>query len=201
MEAETTLPPAQQRIWFIEQQCGASAAFNEVVKATIQGPRDTVALERAFLALYQHHPMLRARFRLDRNRVIRYFSQPLTHIERASLAEERTHSTGVEGDDELVYLWVSRQAACVIDIATEAPLRVFLLSDDDSHSWLVIVFHHIVFDAWSAHIIARDLSEYDCCAHQDKSWHLPADEVRHCLPPADAHRAREPAPHLDYWLA
>ncbi|MGM3188943.1 non-ribosomal peptide synthetase [Musicola paradisiaca] len=201
MEAETTLPPAQQRIWFIEQQCGASAAFNEVVKATIQGPLDTVALERAFLALYQHHPMLRARFRLDGNRVIRYLSQPLTNIERASLAEERARSTAVEEDDALVDRWVSTQAARVIDIATETPLRVSLLSDDDSHSWLVIVFHHIVFDAWSAHVIARDLSEYYRCAHQDISWHLPAEEVRHCLPPADAPSAREPTPHLDYWLA
>ncbi|MGV8003061.1 amino acid adenylation domain-containing protein [Photorhabdus temperata subsp. temperata] len=196
---ECALSSAQQRIWFVEQQCGASAAFNEVVKVTIQGALDKTALERAFQALYQRYPSLRARFKLSGNRVVYIPGEPLPQIAYSTLAGMRqSHGEATDTDND-VACWVRQQAARVIDIANDPPLRVFLLSDDYRH-WLVIAFHHIVFDAWSAHLIARDLSRYYRCALQDKSWFLPEAEVLSAMQPAMFSGENEPQAHLNYWL-
>ncbi|WJV54815.1 condensation domain-containing protein [Prodigiosinella aquatilis] len=194
---ERALSPAQQRIWFVEQQCGASAAFNEVVKVTIQGPLDKTALERAFQALYQRYPSLRARFKLSGNRVVYVPGEPLAQIAQSTLAE--TGKSHGEATDDDVACWVRQQAARVIDIADEPPLRVSLLSDDHRH-WLVIAFHHIVFDAWSAHLIARDLSLYYRCALRDKSWCLSETEVPPDTQPTVVSGENEQQAYLNYWL-
>ncbi|MDE9528727.1 non-ribosomal peptide synthetase [Xenorhabdus bovienii] len=203
-ESWSVLAPAQQRIWFIEQQCGASAAFNEVIKITIEGILDNIALERAFQALYQRHPVLRARFRLHEHNVVQYPDEPLTRIATSSLAELKAKSEDDYCDEERVTRWVSQQAASVINLAGEPPLRVSLLSDNERH-WLVITFHHIIFDAWSAHLIARDLSEYYRLALNDKFWCLPKGEIRQTIytysaKDPDSKQESQAEEQLSYWL-
>ncbi|WP_420129475.1 amino acid adenylation domain-containing protein [Longimicrobium sp.] len=145
---------AQQRLWFIDQLEGASAAYHLPMNLRLGGELDREALVRALERIVARHEALRTRF-------------PQTDgvpVQRIAAAEESPfhlaeHDLAAAADagDELRRL-MRDEAGAPFDLA-RGPLvrgRLIRLAGDDHV--LLITMHHIVSDGWSMGIFTRELS-------------------------------------------
>ena len=141
---------AQQRLWFIAQLEGASAAYNTPAAVRLAGELDVAALGAALGDVIGRHEVLRTVFPavdgLPYQRV----------LDLAQAGWELPVATVAEADLAAVVAEVAGQP---FDLAAQIPLRTRLLSLGADVHVLVLVLHHIATDAWSAGIFGRDLSQ------------------------------------------
>ena len=142
---------AQERLWFLEQLGGSSAAYNMPLGARLRGPLDVDALSRALQEIVNRHEALRTSF----------FTAPDGRPAQAASAASfdldvfdlRTHS-----DPEV-------EAARLVDELVSLPLpldraplmRAVLVRLTEDEHVLELVFHHIVCDGASQVVVWREL--------------------------------------------
>ncbi|MEY9877085.1 amino acid adenylation domain-containing protein [Streptacidiphilus sp. MAP12-33] len=137
---------AQQRLWFIDQMEGASAAYNLPLCHRITGPLDTEALSLACRDLVERHESLRT--------VLREVDGVPTQVVLPA-GEVAVHWLAAGAD-----LDASVRSACeyVFDLAGELPVRFLLIPLEDGDHVFVALFHHSVSDAWSTGPFNADLA-------------------------------------------
>ncbi|HEV3052240.1 MAG TPA: amino acid adenylation domain-containing protein, partial [Longimicrobium sp.] len=145
---------AQQRLWFIDQLEGASAAYHLPMRLRLRGGLDRQALVRALERIVARHEALRTRFPqtdgVPEQRVAAVEESPF-HLAEHDL----TASANAEHE---LHRLMRDEAAAPFDLA-KGPLvrgRLIRLAGDDHV--LLITMHHIVSDGWSLGIFARELS-------------------------------------------
>jgi amino acid adenylation domain-containing protein/natural product biosynthesis luciferase-like monooxygenase protein len=141
---------AQQRLWFLAQIEGASAAYHLPVGLHLRGALDRRALQAALDRIVQRHEALRTRF-------IEIDGQPVQRVAPAGGFALAMHDLRAAGEDVR-----ARQiaAACnaPFDLAAGPPVRGALLQlADDAHA-LILTLHHIVADGWSLGVLLGELS-------------------------------------------
>ena len=140
---------AQQRLWFIVQMEGASAAYNNAVAVRLAGELDAAALGAALADVIGRHEVLRTVFpAVD--------GQPFQQVRDLSELGWQLE-TAPAGEQELAGL-VAGIAAEPFDLAAQIPLRARLLRLGPGMHVLVVVAHHIATDGWSMGVLARDIS-------------------------------------------
>ncbi|MGY4929474.1 amino acid adenylation domain-containing protein, partial [Streptomyces sp. 900105755] len=140
---------AQQRLWFIAQLEGPSAAYNSAVALRLSGDLDTVALEAALAEVIERHEVLRTVFPATGG-------EPCQRVVRpAELGWALETARAAESDLPAALAEIAGRG---FDLETEIPLRARLLSTGPDEHVLVLVLHHIATDAWSTSVLARDLS-------------------------------------------
>jgi amino acid adenylation domain-containing protein/non-ribosomal peptide synthase protein (TIGR01720 family) len=144
---------AQEQLWFLHQLEPASPFYNTSRAWRIQGPLNSVALERSLSALVERHEILRTTFTvLD--------DLPLQTIApTAALPVRRVDLRGLlssEREREALHLLESEGRRPFV-LQHEFPLRVLLLTLDQSEYILLLTIHHIAFDGWSLEVFWRDL--------------------------------------------
>ncbi|USX53398.1 non-ribosomal peptide synthetase/type I polyketide synthase [Lentzea sp. HUAS12] len=134
----------QQRLWQRHHARGNPSVYNIPFRVDVDGPLDLEAVRRALRELTRRHAALRTRFSASHQEV-------LPHL---ALAVE---VDALPGDEAGIDRWFLRQAAEEFDLTT-APLfrvRVGRIADD---RWvLALVFHHMIFDGWSAGVFWQEL--------------------------------------------
>src|SRR6266851_833309 len=140
---------AQQRLWFLAQLEGPSAAYNIPVALRLAGDLDVGALAGALADVAGRHEVLRTVFPA-------VGGQPCQRVLDAGEVGLDLPVTDVAAE-ELEGV-VSQAAAGVFDLAVEVPLRVALLRVGPGVHVLVVVVHHIAGDGWSMGPLARDIS-------------------------------------------
>jgi natural product biosynthesis luciferase-like monooxygenase protein/amino acid adenylation domain-containing protein len=147
---DAPLSPGQERIWFLERLLPGRTAYNEVKAVRLDGPLDIPALRAALRGLVARHEGLRTVFREtggEPRQLVRASADPDFEFVDA------TGSSGTTLQDVL-----SAESARRFDL-TEGPLFVTrLVRIAEAEHVLVLSLHHIVVDAASATILARDLS-------------------------------------------
>ncbi|MEU0386619.1 MupA/Atu3671 family FMN-dependent luciferase-like monooxygenase [Streptomyces chartreusis] len=147
---DAPLSPGQERIWFLERLLPGRTAYNEVKAVRLDGPLDVPALRAALRALVARHEGLRTVFRErggEPRQLVRTSTEPDFQLVDA------TGSPGTTLQDVL-----SAESARRFDLA-EGPLFVTrLVRLAEAEHVLVLSLHHIVVDAASATLLARDLS-------------------------------------------
>ncbi|GAA4335820.1 hypothetical protein GCM10023086_68650 [Streptomyces venetus] len=189
---DAPLSPGQERIWFLEQLLPGRTAYNEIKAIRLDGPLDVTALRAALRGLVARHEGLRT--------VFREVAGGPRQVVRAS----------AEPDFELVDATGSPRAA-LRDVLSAESARRFDLADGplfvtrlvrcaETEHVLVLSLHHIVVDAASATVLARDLSALYRAERDGTTPQLPA------LTWSYADHAREQAANaswtdedLDYW--
>ncbi|HEU0298364.1 MAG TPA: amino acid adenylation domain-containing protein, partial [Longimicrobium sp.] len=145
---------AQERLWFIDQLEPGSAAYNVPLALELRGPLDTAALERALGEIVRRHEPLRTVFAVRDDRPVQvihpFAGFPLSLVDLTALAGEERHAEAGRR--------IAGEARRPFDLATGPVLRATLLKEGDGEHTLVLVFHHIVTDAWSAGIFFRELA-------------------------------------------
>ena len=205
------LSPAQHRLWVLHQMKDSEAAYNIPVAYECRGPFDSVLWRQGLEAMIQRHGSFRTCFIFQGN-------QPYQQIRPLPPAGE-----GWEGGiskyidlsatpDPLAVCrdQVQLLAGTPFDL-TQAPLlRAVVYKIGFEHHVLALVVHHIVSDAWSMDILAREMAvladalvpakrayaaygEMPECRNGDISAYLHIDISHSKLPPL-------PCQYTDYTL-
>jgi amino acid adenylation domain-containing protein len=153
LPAEVPLSPAQQRLYFLDRLRPGSGEYLMPVAWRLAGPLDADALERALGDLVERHDQLRTRFPARAGRARQETLPPGAFtLEHADLT-----GTPESGREHAARQAVLDAATRPFELAAEAPFRATLVRLGARDHVLVLAMHHIVSDAWSAGILARDL--------------------------------------------
>ncbi|NVM79670.1 non-ribosomal peptide synthetase component F, partial [Duganella sp. SG902] len=154
MNPTVPLSLAQQQLWFLHKLDGALTAYNLPRVLRFTGKLDADALERAFTLVIERHAVLRHRF-FERDGVPMQQAQPTS-----GFALQRLDLSGL-GEAEYQHRLeqqISRIAGHVFDLENGETLVACLVRRSEEEHVLALCLHHIVSDAWSNPILARDLS-------------------------------------------
>lgn len=193
--ADAPLSPGQERIWFLERLLPGRTAYNEVKAIRLEGSLDVPALRAAVRGLVARHEGLRTVFRDSGG-------EP-RQVVRASPVEPDFEVVDGTGAPRTVLRDVlAAESARRFDLA-DGPLFVTrLVRLADAEHVLVLSLHHIVVDAASATVLARDLSVLYRAERDGTTPDLPAltwsyaDHAREQAAAADSPEAGE---DLAYW--
>ena len=139
---------AQQRLYFLFRLDGPDATFNMPLAFTLTGPLGASALELAIGDVAERHEILRTVYR-------EADGEPYQHILAAGEAPPRL--TMRDCRPEELRALVAEAASTVFDLAVDPPLRAWLFRTAEQEHTLVLLLHHIAFDAYSAGPLYRDL--------------------------------------------
>ncbi|MFD8449198.1 amino acid adenylation domain-containing protein [Streptomyces coelicoflavus] len=137
----------QQRLWFLAQLDGTSAAYNIPMAMRLRGRLDRPALLRALAAVVQRHEVLRTRF-ADDGGVPR---QVIGDGGDFTVAEEELT------DPARLAAICREEAAAPFDLERGPLIRVRLLRRSEQEHHLLVTTHHSVSDGWSVGVFFRDL--------------------------------------------
>ena len=162
---------AQQQLWFLQNLEPQLTAYNLPRVFRMKGALDAGALERAFQALVERHAVLRTRFFIRDGAALQTVQvEAAFDIECIDLRSEAPASREEKLDDV-----VRRTVSHVFDLGVAPALVVRLVRLGDDEHVLAICLHHIVSDAWSNPILAKDLADaYAAALRAPGAVHLPA---------------------------
>ena len=172
--AEAPLSFGQELLWLMQVATPQLSAYNIPQLWRLQGPVDTDALERALQLLVQRHDALHTVIVAEGDRASQRLLDPAPVLEVEILGgstprdQRRTARRRVE---EL--------AAMPFDLTRDRPFRVVLLRLAPEEHWLLQVTHHSIADAWSAGVMARDLSLLYAAAVRGEKPELPPVAVQY----------------------
>ena len=145
---------AQQRLWFLSQMGGVSAAYHIPLVVQLRGALDREALRRALDRIVYRHEALRTTFD----------SVSDTPVQRIAAAENARFSL-VEDDlrgraqiDGDMASLIASEAGDPFDLAAGPLVRGRLVREDDTTWTLLVTMHHIVSDGWSSSVFFDELS-------------------------------------------
>ncbi|PAZ12877.1 non-ribosomal peptide synthetase [Streptomyces sp. SA15] len=148
-DGDLALSYAQQRLWFLHQLEGPSAAYNIPLVLSLGGELDHGALAAALGDVVDHHETLRT-----------------VYQDRAGLPVQRILAEGgpahpglavVATDDTRLREALAAAAASAFDLSAEPPLRAVLFALGPRRHVLLLLLHHIAADAESLGPLMRDL--------------------------------------------
>ena len=143
------ISPAQRRLWVLDQMLTDRATYNLPSALLLEGRLDVVALRKAIERIVQRHESLRTTFaQVD--------DEPRQFIHEAAARFEEVDMEGSpEAEAKALCL---RHALEPFDLKAGPLLRTCLIRLAPERHLLVVVMHHIVSDAWSVRVFARELS-------------------------------------------
>jgi amino acid adenylation domain-containing protein len=146
------LSHAQARLWLLDRLEGGSRRYNLVTATRLRMALDTAALERALGAVIDRHEILRTRFVMAGSEPLQV---PLTNapidfaiVDLTTVPEAGRLSVAARACQD--------EARVTFDLAAAPPVRVRLLKFAGDDHVLVLNLHHIVTDARSFEMFARD---------------------------------------------
>ena len=160
---------AQQRLWVLAQLEPDSTAYNIPIALRVRGALDVAALERSFHEVVGRHESLRTRFHSLNGvpvQVIgpaRPFTIPLIdlqHLPEERRAQAATRLAAVEAERPF-------------DLRYGPLLRVSLIRLRSDEHLVLLTLHHIVSDAWSAHVLVQELTALYAAAVEGRPAPLP----------------------------
>jgi non-ribosomal peptide synthetase component F/acyl carrier protein len=174
-DADPVLSFDQQRLW-LENQLKPAAAYNVHGRHRLLGQLNVATLDASIRAILTRHEALRTRFPTVAGRPVQVVDEPdedwrisvedLTGLE----ASERAATAERLADDH---------GTTPFDLADGPLFRCLLIKMSDTEHILSVTMHHIVCDAWSIGLFARELSAlYQADADVDRAG-LPALPIQY----------------------
>lgn len=142
---------AQQRLWFLEQLGVKTSAYNVHLGFWLRGQLDMGALRSSLQELVNRHDSLRTSFRLDGRELV----QDVTRDLRVDLPITDITSTP---DYAIAYGLARNEVEAPFDLSQAPLFRTRLIRDTDTDHVLLLTMPHIITDAWSLQILAKELA-------------------------------------------
>ncbi|MCP4419681.1 MAG: amino acid adenylation domain-containing protein, partial [Chloroflexi bacterium] len=140
---------AQQRLWFLSKLTPDSPLFNTPLVIQLSGMLNKEAVKKACQALVQRHESLRTTFT-----AVSDVPQQFIH-ENWPIVLHQTEIAAAESETVLqTAIWQP------FDLEKGPLLRFHLFQISQTEHILLLVFHHIVFDGWSAGIIWDEFASF-----------------------------------------
>ncbi|HEX4622137.1 MAG TPA: condensation domain-containing protein, partial [Myxococcaceae bacterium] len=144
---------AQQRLWLLDQLSPGGALYNVPLALRLRGELDEGALEASLARLAERHEALRTRFAAEGG-------VPYQVVEAAWEPRLERHDLNGEADVErALEAGLASEARRGFDLSRLPLMRASLWRLGERDQVLVLLVHHIVFDGWSAGVVARELGE------------------------------------------
>ncbi|WXA99338.1 non-ribosomal peptide synthase/polyketide synthase [Pendulispora brunnea] len=158
-DGDLPLSFSQERLWFFAELEPESPAYNTASVLRLSGMLDVAALKWSFAELVARHEILRTTFEGRDGRPVQRIAA-FDAQEILSRVSEADLSMLEEGPREAELARRMREDAGRPFALAVGPLyRATLYRLGDVEHALAITFHHIVTDAWSAGVVARELGE------------------------------------------
>ena len=166
---------AQERLWFLNQLEGDSAAYNEAAAINISGDLNVTALEQALVEIVRRHEVLRTSFQM-KDGVPYQIISPTPNITFDVVDLQKLPET-LQSDE------VTSKANYFVqkpfDLSEGPLLRVSLLHIGENSYILIFVMHHIVGDGWSIEVLQRELNSIYSAYCQGKDSPLPELKIQY----------------------
>jgi amino acid adenylation domain-containing protein len=166
---------AQQRLWFLAQMEGGSAAYHIPFGLHLKGDLNRAALGRALDRILVRHEVLRTSFGvLD--------GEPVQEIGAVEESNFRLIEHDLRGHDDVeaeLAVLSEQEAGASFDLAAGPLIRGRLIRLGEEEYVLLITMHHIVSDGWSMGVLVRELNALYKAFSQDKSDPLPELEIQY----------------------
>jgi NRPS condensation-like uncharacterized protein len=163
--SENPLSFIQEQLWlqsYIEPQ---DITYNRPVYLQLNGPLNLACLERAINSLVSRHDVLRSSFPIEDGLP----QQIIRPWRNSTLPFRDLTSIPPPAIDSHIQCLKTSLAAMPFDLANGPLMRTLLIRIAEERHVLLIVFHHIVFDAQSNYIFNRDLAELYRCAVDNRA--------------------------------
>jgi amino acid adenylation domain-containing protein len=150
-EEDVRLSFAQERLWFLEQMGGSSAAYNMPIGARLHGAVDVDAMKRALHEVVSRHEALRTTFATRDGRAVAV---------RAPDGEVELELLDLRGEPEPeleAQRIVAELASRPFDLERGPLMRAALLRLAEEEHVLELVFHHIICDGCSQTVVMSEL--------------------------------------------
>src|SRR6202051_459007 len=142
---------AQQRLWFLEQLGVKTSAYNVHLGFWLRGQLDMCALRSSLQELVNRHDSLRTSFRLQGRELV----QDVTRDLHVDLPITDITSTP---DYAIAYGLARNEVEAHFDLGKAPLFRTRLIRDTATDHVLLFTMHHIITDAWSMQILAKELT-------------------------------------------
>ncbi|MBV8734964.1 MAG: hypothetical protein JO120_09310, partial [Solirubrobacterales bacterium] len=170
---------AQQRLWFLAQMEGVSAAYHIAGGLRLLGELDRAALRRALDRIVARHEVLRTSFlQVDGQPVQRIASEDCGFALREHDWRSRVAAGRAEAERELEGL-VREEALVPFDLEQGPLIRGRLMQLGAEEHILLITMHHIVSDGWSMGVLTRELSALYRAFRRGQADPLPALSIQY----------------------
>ncbi len=188
----------QEGLWFISQLDAASPVYNRPVALRLVGDLDQSALQRTVDEILKRHEVLRARFRVDLGR-------PLQELNSSAIC--KLHLVDLSAlplpeREKKAREFANEQARTPVNLAKSPLLRACLLRLAVDEHLLLLVFHHITFDAWSERVLLKELAALYPAFSTGAASPLPDLPIQYADYAAWQHErvaTDQFKDHLDYW--
>ena len=145
---------AQERFWFLDQFEPGSPAYNRPFALRLTGPLHVATLEKVLSEILRRHEVLRATYTAVEGRPL----QTITPAEPVSLPVIDLSRLAPTERESRAKALASEEAQRSFDLARGPVLRATLLRMTEEEHVLLLVVHHIGFDAWSAQVLMREVA-------------------------------------------
>ncbi|MCJ8268823.1 MAG: condensation domain-containing protein, partial [Psychrosphaera sp.] len=183
---------SQERLWFLSQMEGDSAAFNMPGQALLRGDLNVQALCDTFNTIVQRHDSLRTTFVVDDDGKAHQLINPYVKFDIDVVDVSKDQSQQL----------MREEANKPFDLAQDSMLRVKLLRIKNDEFILMYTLHHIISDGWSIGVLMSEIGQLYASYCQNHGNSLPELAIQF----SDyAHWERrrmdagEYAPQLEYW--
>lgn len=150
------LSAAQMRIWLLSQQREASLAYNVPCACRITGSLNKENVKDAFMQIVRRHESLRTRF-------VEIGGEPRQVIQRPEDIAWEIDYVDLRADtdqrDRLDNI-CKEEVAGIFDLQKGPLFRCKLLQTEEDEHVLIVVFHHIIVDAWSIELLLQEIFSY-----------------------------------------
>ncbi len=145
---------AQKRLWFISQFDPASAAYNVPLTVPFHGALQINVLEKTLNEVVRRHEILRTHFDFYQGEPVQCIAKDATVALTVVDLSERSR----QQQQESARLLAADEAALPFDLMKYPLLRACLLRFAAEEHILLLTLHHIVTDAWSMDVLAREMT-------------------------------------------
>ena len=148
----------QHLIWVFEKLHPGTSVYHIPLVYAVQGNIDPEILEQAVLAVARQNPALNMVVYLAGDHPCQTMRNTELDVIHQTLPCALPENTGSELDPHIMELLLN-QITRPFDLETGPLFRTALFLDNQGRALVCFVFHHIIFDGWSAGLFIRDINQ------------------------------------------
>ncbi|MDB6096842.1 MAG: amino acid adenylation domain protein, partial [Francisellaceae bacterium] len=143
----------QQRLWFIDQLAGNTAAYNIPLVLKLSGHLEVNLLEHALNSLISRHEILRTHFKGESGETYQTITSELNiNLDVFDLSEVLNPNASAKDI-------IAKHTLEPFNLEKGPLIRASLLKLSSEDFIFILTIHHIISDGWSMKIIVDELSE------------------------------------------
>ncbi|MFH0728006.1 MAG: amino acid adenylation domain-containing protein [Pseudomonadota bacterium] len=156
-QPDYALSPSQRRLWILDRMEEGSVAYSLPGLFRVEGKFDIPLFHRAFFTLIARHESLRTTFFETDNGPRQRVREISDFLEDFKIGE--IDLSQAQDSETLALQYAREQARVPFDLSMGPLLRVTVILLSDGRHAIFLNLHHIIGDAWSFDILARELLE------------------------------------------